>query len=279
MVTVIALIVGGILVGKSMIRSAELQSIVNNVSRFKQAAKLFRDKYKYLPGDLPTAASLWGGDVFCNVATMPNSDSTAANHAPKQETCGGDGNGFIAGWTAAQPSQWPTPATVGSTSANREAIRAWQHLANAELIEGRYSGAASDTTGGYEPGINVPAGPDHQANGYGLFHASPIAANGTSPGGTPIDNVYPGDYGHVIGYGYARSEQIRKGLAKPALSAADAANIDGKVDDGKPATGYVRSFTPASESPSCASLSDPATAAYRSSEEGIACALIFVTTL
>lgn len=275
--TVIALMIGGILVGRSLIRSAELQSVISDVSRFKQAAKLFRDKYKFLPGDFPNAAAIWGTDTSCDTGAVPNIDGTAANHDRKQATCGGNGNGYIAGYNSAQPSQWPTPSVVGSTSANREAIRAWQHLANAKLVEGAYSGAASDITGGYEPDVNVPEGPDEA--GFALFHSSPISPDGETPGGLSVVNVYPSAYGHIIGFGNGRGNQIRKGMVRPALSAADAVDIDGKVDDGKPAAGDVLSFTPVSESPSCASSSDPASAVYRSSEEGVACALIFITGL
>lgn len=282
--TVIALVTGGIFVGRSLIRSAELQTVISDANRYKQAAKLFRDKYKYLPGDFPNAASIWGTDASCNTTTIPNSDSAPSNHAPKMETCGGDGNGFIAGYIETSASQgspsalgWPTPANVG-TAATREAIRAWQHLANAKLIEGTYSGAASDATGGYEPGVNVPAGPDRAVSGYALFHAASIGPNGRDPGGVPVNDVYPGDYGHIIGYGYARGVPIRRGMVNPILSAADAASIDEKSDDGRPATGNVRSFPPANaSSPNCADSSDPAIASYRSDGQGVACALIFIT--
>lgn len=275
-ITVIALLIGGVLVGRALIRNAELQAIVADVSRFKQAAKLFRDKYQYLPGDLPNAASFWGTDSGCNAAALPNTDGTVPNTVRKRETCGGNGNGIISGYNGG--AEWPTAALIGSSSANREAIRAWQHLANAALIEGSYCGAASNNPSGYFPGMNVPRSTRSDQNGFVIFHASPIGDGLTLPNGLFVLDVWPGRYGHVIGYGKARGEDIRNGLKQAGLSATDAAYIDQKTDDGKPAHGAVVTFRPPLLA-QCVTSFDASTAQYRVTTDRVTCALVFMTGL
>lgn len=280
--TAIGLIIGGILIGGSVIRNAELQSLVSDVNRFKSAAKMFRDKYKYLPGDFPNAGSLWGRDTGCT-AGPPDTDATTANRIPKKETCGGDGNGLIGGYDG---TNYPSASSniVGIGGKNREAIRVWQHLVNAQLIDGIYTGASSTITAVYEPGINIPMRKLDMINGYIFFYAYAIDASTELPNNTPDDFVFPGTYGHIIEYGQPSESGSASGLAKvldrSGITTENARSIDLKMDDGRPGTGNVLSFTPDNEeSTYCATSSDPALANYNTDLKDIACALIFVTGL
>jgi prepilin-type N-terminal cleavage/methylation domain-containing protein len=56
---IIGLIAGGIIGGISMIRSAELNSIITDANKYISAVGTFRNEYRYLPGDMPTATSYW----------------------------------------------------------------------------------------------------------------------------------------------------------------------------------------------------------------------------
>lgn len=49
---IIGLIVGGILIGQDMIKSAELRATVTQLERYSAAVNTFRSKYNGLPGDL-----------------------------------------------------------------------------------------------------------------------------------------------------------------------------------------------------------------------------------
>ncbi|MCK6484497.1 MAG: type II secretion system GspH family protein [Phycisphaerae bacterium] len=271
---IIAVVAGGIVIGQAVIRSAELQAIMADVNRFRNAAKLFQDRYKYLPGDYPNAAEMWGTDAGCNSG---NQDNTAANHVSKKATCGGNGDGVIGGYGGIN---WPNAETVGDSVAIREPLRAWQHLANAGLVEGLYSGASSDVTNGYEPGVNIPLGFQSRDNGFNMFQAYRISPGGTDPGGFAIPGVYPGKYGHIIAYGRAKGVPTKQGLPRPALRATDAKTIDDKLDDGRPGTGSVISFTPGSAySPNCTTTANPVDAMYRTEQAGVVCALVFLTGL
>jgi prepilin-type N-terminal cleavage/methylation domain-containing protein len=56
---IIGLIVGGVVAGQSMIRSAELKSVISEYNKNLIAFNTFSDKYDYPPGDLPNATSYW----------------------------------------------------------------------------------------------------------------------------------------------------------------------------------------------------------------------------
>lgn len=49
---IIGLIIGGVLVGQDMIKSAEIRSTIAQVQGYDTAVNVFRDKYSQLPGDI-----------------------------------------------------------------------------------------------------------------------------------------------------------------------------------------------------------------------------------
>ena len=56
---IIGLIIGGITTGASMIRSAELNSIVSDINKFQTAFNVYRLQYNAIPGDHKDAARFW----------------------------------------------------------------------------------------------------------------------------------------------------------------------------------------------------------------------------
>ena len=115
---VVGLIAGGIVAGSNMIRNAELQTIITDLEEYKSAVEKFKLKYESLPGDMFNATEIWGA-AHANVTTCRTTASTGV------ETCNGNGNGRIE-----------------TDTTNREGFRFWQHLANAELINGQFNGIA-----------------------------------------------------------------------------------------------------------------------------------------
>lgn len=277
---IVGLLAGGVMVGKSLIRSAELQSVLADVSRFKSAAKLFRDKYHYLPGDLPTAEGFWGA--------MPGCPDTAPSIERTQQTCNGNGDGFVA--RSVGPLQ---------IEENRmEALRTWQHLANAGLLEGQFTGTGSPAAdNGLDPGLNIPKSKVAQS-GYTFHFSAPI-----QPG---VSWVFPSKYGHIIVFGRTAGyvDAAMTGINGlfidtpaflPAISSEDALRIDRLVDDGKPATGHVLAHAPGTPSEggewhNCATTDLPLSAEYNTDPatyvadsvgevSAITCSLIFITGL
>lgn len=59
--TIIGLLLGGVLAGRSLVKSAELRANITQAQRYLSALKEFKARYNYLPSDLPNATSYWSG--------------------------------------------------------------------------------------------------------------------------------------------------------------------------------------------------------------------------
>lgn len=198
---ILGLLTGGILAGQSLIHASELRAVTTERDRYTTAAASFRDKYFALPGDFTMATKFWGDQAS---GTASCADATVTDGTPG--TCNGDGNG-----------------NVGTTGpGNPEALRAWQHLQMAGLIEGTYTGYATTPTFPAVPGTNVPKSKLGQA-GWGMY--------------------YRGGAGNWIWQKAGNFVQVgtveTNGLFNGAMNPSDAWNIDTKTDDGLPETGSV----------------------------------------
>ncbi|MBN8543813.1 MAG: prepilin-type N-terminal cleavage/methylation domain-containing protein [Alphaproteobacteria bacterium] len=189
---ILGLLTGGILAGQSLIRASELRAVTAEYQRYAAAVNTFRDKYFALPGDMANAQNFWGV-AHATPATCVTTVGTGT------QTCNGDGNGRI-------------DISAGS----REPFRAWQHLANAGLIEGTYTGT-----------VTLPTWP-----------SSKISNNSTWGMGnwnyTGSLYWFDGDYGNVL-YNGANNAGTTIGNVNPS----EAWNIDTKMDDGLPAQGKL----------------------------------------
>lgn len=129
---VIGLLVGALMVGRSIIHAAELRSIITEFEALQAATKQFQIQYNALPGDMPHATRVWGAldDNNTTCRGIPSDGST--------KTCNGDGNGKV----------WVN---------TNESFRFWQHLNNAGLLAGSYTGTAGSAGSQHaEIGVNVP---------------------------------------------------------------------------------------------------------------------------
>jgi hypothetical protein len=145
------------------------------------------------------------------------------------------------------------PATYG------ERFLAWQHLANAGLVEGRYTGASANSGFLYAtPGTNLPK--LKIGDGGGLTFAWIGVASGSA-------NVFDGSY---------NANTFFTQYPTAPLKAEEAWNIDTKLDDGNPATGAV--FAPKSTSSygvTCTTTDVVSTTAYNVSSSSNTCPLWF----
>lgn len=199
---ILGLLTGGILTGQNLIRAAELRSVVTEFQSYQTAVNTFRDKYFAIPGDMRNAEAFWG--------TSHATDATCiTTGAVGTATCNGDGNGIL-----------------DTSTRSREFLRFWQHLANAGMIEGTYTGVAG--SGGsthHVIGENIPRAKIGNA-GWGALYRS----------GTAGGDFYDGDYGNTLQFG---SQDTSGTNYRGILMPEEAWNIDTKLDDGKPGTGKV----------------------------------------
>jgi prepilin-type N-terminal cleavage/methylation domain-containing protein len=262
---IIGLLAAGILVGSSIMKSAELQKVASNFIKFRDATKQFHDKYKYFPGDFPEAASFW------ELADVCGGDPTD----PVKATCDGNGDGVVGG-AVGNPLQFGTEF--------REPLYFWQHLTNAGFLEGAYTGRGA-TVGSdwWDPGVNLPIGMDENS-----AYTFSYSAHGTTAYGIvypEIGNVnnytFELNYGHVIVYGNPRHIGNRRTASGMALSGAEAMSLDQKIDDGKPGLGNVVAIPKTQDGITymCVDSTNSTSAVYVASSDTKMCSLIFMTGL
>lgn len=124
---IIGLVVGGVLVGRDLIRAAEINRAIGEIDKYKLAFNTFRLKYNCMPGDCPNATEFLGQNPNCWHA---NGTGT--------QTCDGNGDGLV-------------------RSGENGMFWSWQQLSATNLIEHNLQGAPG-AGGGSDAvlGINTP---------------------------------------------------------------------------------------------------------------------------
>ncbi|MEJ0011000.1 MAG: prepilin-type N-terminal cleavage/methylation domain-containing protein [Alphaproteobacteria bacterium] len=137
---IIGLLVGGVLTGADLIKSAQLYSINQGKEDIVAATMTFRDKYGRLPGDWMHATDTFG------ILNGTGSDATSPEHAdPRRQHrhLHGNGDGYLG----------------TSVVAGDENYRFFQQLGAAGLIKGSYTGTNGTNSGyvnGWVAGVNMP---------------------------------------------------------------------------------------------------------------------------
>jgi hypothetical protein len=194
---------------------------------------------------MTNVADFWGA-----AHTTANTCYTTASTG--EETCNGNGDSNI------------LSADGGTT--NSELFRFWQHLTNAGLLEGSFTGVAG--SGGVlhsVPGQNIPSSRVNGA-GFNMYYSSTISSH---------TNHYDMDAGSNFWYGGEIADNV---TFSPVFTAEEAWNIDKKVDDGRPAFSDTRGHKPTFASvPNCTTSATGSAAEYKLTQSGSACSLIFIT--
>jgi prepilin-type N-terminal cleavage/methylation domain-containing protein len=196
---IIGLIVGGILVGQNLINAAAVRATISQIEKYNTAANTFREKYGYLPGDIPqTAVTQFG------FTTVPTRAGTVGQ---------GDGNGVIEGYASAVRDYAPVSG---------ETAWFWVDLsANSNLIDQTFT---TTENGGNAYSIDLFL-PQAKLGGGNYFYV--YSYNGKNYFGLSIF-IHSDGAGLVYGSG-----------TNPGLTVQQAYAIDMKVDDGLPQSGNV----------------------------------------
>lgn len=199
---ILGLITGSVLVGQSLIRASELRVVMTEFEAHQNAVKTFKSKYDAIPGDFIYATDVWG--------TSPGGcPGTYATPSTDMRTCNGNDNRLI------------NPAL--------EAYRFWQHLANAGLIEGSYTGVTGGSMNGFTSvaGGNVPRSKFSNAAFSIWFRDVGFAGSATE---------YAGSHQNFYFFGAVATDNISAG---GVLRPEEAWGIDKKIDDGRAGYGKV----------------------------------------
>jgi prepilin-type N-terminal cleavage/methylation domain-containing protein len=125
---IIGLIVGGVVGGQSLVKSAKVNKVVTQFQEYTTAVRSFEMQYDALPGDFSEAWDYWG----------TNCQSSALR-------CNGNGDYFI---------------ETGTGYYQQENIQFWNHMLLAEVISASSTEYATmGAGGGYVLGVNIPEAP------------------------------------------------------------------------------------------------------------------------
>jgi prepilin-type N-terminal cleavage/methylation domain-containing protein len=211
---IIGVMVAGVLVGRTLLVSSQLQTVMTDADNYITAIGNFKESYQALPGDFATAETLWGTD-----------SSGCPTGGGATGTCNGNGDGKVGGHCDDSGMSY-------SSASQYEQEFFWPQLASSGLISltgGTYGFVSQDT------GSTINNRPRGSIDGSSfVFHWI------DEPSGcfAHVSGVFPlsGTYGNVL---------VLSGNSESnfgALLPDEAESIDRKMDDGIPSTGKVRSF-------------------------------------
>ena len=196
---IIGLLIGGVLKGQQLIENAKITATINEIRGYQSAMHSFRDTYSAMPGDMANATDRLAG---C--------EAGAANFCSD-----GNGNSLVG-------EIQTNGNNAADVSGDNENTQFWKHLALADLITGIQTNAdpddpawgeshpASSLRGGYQVYYAVLGGGNSNFNGHFLR----------------LQNNVTGSAG------------VNQNGAGP-ISPQQLAQIDRKMDDGRPNTGTV----------------------------------------
>jgi prepilin-type N-terminal cleavage/methylation domain-containing protein len=202
---IIGLVIGGVLVGRDLIKATEIRAQVSQIEKYNTAVHTFQSKYNCLPGDCGSAA---------------NFGMAARNGAPGR----GNNNGLLDGGVEGSPA---------GTRACAETVLFWQDLGFAQLIVGSYIGGDGDPTA---------SSCTTAATSDAVFSLLPRAKIGKENAIAVYEYNQSFNYYEILGVNSATIGGDGKMVnASSNLSPSEAFQIDAKIDDGFPASGSVSS--------------------------------------
>lgn len=249
---IIAAVVAAVLSGRAILATSQLQSVISETSKLTTAIGQFKESFQGMPGDITGAAAQWGTDS----SGCPTGGGTSG-------TCDGNADGRIGSNCGS--------GTWSSTYAY-ESFRAWQHLSNSGLYSTSLTGVTASGTFVTSLNSNIPSSSLSGAGYVLLWLDDPSVCSNNQQLLTSS-----GAYGNVITL-VGKLAMNGGGTAytvTSALTTDQISGIDGKVDDGVPGTGNVRSF--GAGTTGCATTTAATTAAYSLTTSGRICAPIFLT--
>lgn len=209
---VIGVLAGAVLVGQDLIEAARVSGTISQIQKYQTATNTFREKYGYLPGDIPDPYATQFGFV-------------ARGSQPGE----GDGNGVIEGnaWVAGQ-------SNYGLWECRGETVVFWRDLSTAHLIDGGFHTAdeincSGDLTLTSTPGVNDYFPQAKLGRGNYIY----VWSGGWGMGNGIDDEMNYFGLSAIQGVGGGGLDSIQ------ALTVREAYGIDTKMDDGMPQSGRV----------------------------------------
>jgi prepilin-type N-terminal cleavage/methylation domain-containing protein len=227
---IIGLLVGGTLLGKDLIRTAEIRATIGQYDEFNNATNAFKLKYNCYPGD-------------CSNPTQFGFDPASA----------GNGDGVIGECSTAGPGDnsctWATVYPSPPKLPALEQYNFWYHLSAAGMIKYTFpvittlplNGLDAVVLGVNSPPAKISAFSNAAYGGYGGWWVQSDVVLGTTSIfqviNTPVFLLSTVASIGIPGGGLG-------GIGAPGGYPPDLAYaLDSKLDDGKPYTGLVQTFS------------------------------------
>jgi prepilin-type N-terminal cleavage/methylation domain-containing protein len=210
---IIGLIVGGVLVGKDLIKAAAIRAQISQVEKYQTAVNTFKLKYGYPPGDMPDKEALAFGFARNCAFLVPCSN----------------GNGVVNG---AETGGELDATVVVTADQQNESHVFWTDLNTAQLIAETIKASFPCNTTTTNVSSYLP--PARIGDGKYIYVWS---------GGVRFGQFIPRNnrklYFAVAGIAELRGCNTGGFTSQPTLKVADAFAIDSKTDDGLPQSGKI----------------------------------------
>ena len=290
----VAIVSSGILATRSIIRTAQIQSIMGEYQLYTGAIKNFKTKYLQLPGDYSNATAKFGSDSpLCIVNSLTggrvggsssggdngvyrghtdngNDGDSKAGSKGSTKTCNGDGDGKI---------------TLGA--GKYEHINAWRHLGASGFINQNYTGSrvtSSVCAIDIRAGENVPAS---RLKG-GMWNLGATRSGVPYTTGAPGNQFFPINtctsalsmnalwLGGSLQDDNAQAASCAQSQV-PVFTGREAYDIDAKFDDKRASSGKIRAqYNNTATYSTCYDPTSTATSGYKADATGMNCSLAFM---
>lgn len=213
---ILGLLVGGVLSGRSLIRSAEIKAQIEQIQQYKVAVRSFQDKYIDMPGDVPLAKAL----SFKLYRDGSNGMADSGCSIGLTGGCG-NGDGYIGQWLSNDEQAWQTG----------EPHLFWLDLMQAGLIPGSITAIYADRgTNSTDVKAYLPAG--KLSNQFVYVWTQGVPPDGTGVPGDGKNYITLSGVTKFTGYDFGTFRNTAY-----TMRVSDAYGIDIKLDDGMPQSG------------------------------------------
>ncbi|MDE1151892.1 MAG: hypothetical protein PW788_05075 [Micavibrio sp.] len=203
--------------------NARVSATIAQVKGIEAATTTFRDSYNAFPGDMPSAST-----------RVPSCNANCS--LPAASTTAGDGIiGGTAAWAANYNPQLTAAMAQPPTTAAEETQLFWTELLLANLTSGYTDSPIRTTPPVPSWGNTMPSA--KLGGGFVVGYATGL--NG--PGSTNA-TAAQGPSGTVLVMTNSPTAVLATTTGNLPLTPSRAAQIDRKLDDGKPATGFVQAY-------------------------------------
>ncbi|MBM3617672.1 MAG: prepilin-type N-terminal cleavage/methylation domain-containing protein [Alphaproteobacteria bacterium] len=212
-VVIIGLIIGGVLVGRDLIKSSELRSVISDFNEYKAAVYTFRSRYNGFPGDLRNATQHW------EAADAAECDPDNVTPDLSEGTCDGNGTKIMGAIVCGSATTEPC----------FETYTFWQHLSLAGLVKGTFGADTSAFAAIDDYALAVP-----QSDVNSRWFWVPVYSGGAGY----LAAAFPATNNKNL---FSLGLAIVDGATGNATS-HDANYFDEKIDDGNPGRGKLTVF-------------------------------------